>query len=196
MSKLGAFMNLISFLWQHPDQLLTLLQNLVSVMHVAGQGMEVAGDGAVAASRVFTGGVGVPISAPQTLEAAADAIEEAKQQIRYAADLIDNAADTIGNIQVPTITPSYIDLPIGVQADGTPWRVVSGFTVGGTSAFGGVKTALRGSSDRIDNFGGDLQLTANNVRGLKQALTDAGNNIKDLGDALKQSGQSLQELTE
>jgi hypothetical protein len=195
MSKLSAFVNLIKFLWQHPQQLLNLLQGMVTAMHTTGQGIEIAGNGAIAASQLFTGGPNVPVSSSQTLEAAADAIEAARTQIENAADLIDDAATTIGNVKVPTVTPTYITLPIGVQPDGSPWRVVNGLSLGQVSAFGQVRNALRSSANRIEDFGQDLQGAANNVRSLKGALNTAGQDFSEMGVALRDSGRVLQELT-
>lgn len=195
MANLTGFSKLIKFLWQNPDQLRLILENLVAVMNVTGQGMETAGNGAIAASRLFTGGPGVPVSAQSTVKAAADAVENAKEQIQSAATLIQDAANAIGNIKVPTVTPSMVTLPIIKWPNGNPVEVVGGVSVGQTSAFSGVKTSLNQGAGKIDSFGNDLQVTANNLNQLSSRLNQAGQDLRDAGESLRDSGKTLKEAT-
>jgi len=195
MSRLSSFLKLIQLFWRHGAALAAYLPSLPQVMHAAGQGMELAGNGAVATSKVLRGGVGVPLNAKQVVAGAADAVEAAKAQLQAAADLVKEAGNTIGSIKVPTVTATYINLPIPVAPGDPPWRVVSGVSFGETSLFGGVKTALRDSSSRIDDVADDFQGMANNLNKLSQALNDAGADLGEMGGALRNAGQALQEIT-
>ena len=197
MPSLSTFSKLLKFLWEHPDQLLHLLETLVATMNLAGQGMENAGNGAIQASRVFKGGPGVPVSASQAVEGAADAIEAAKAQIRLAADVIEDAANAIGSIKVPSLDPVVKTLPsVFKWPDGSSIKVVTGVTVTQTSAFTGVKSSLQTGSNRIDDFGDDLQATANNLHQFSSSMAAAGQDLQEMGVALRDTGLALQEATE
>lgn len=188
----GGFINLIRFILQHPDELLALLQNMLTVMNTAGQGMEAAGNGAISASRFFTGGPGIPVSTDDAMEAAADAIEAAKSQIRQAANLIEDAATAIGDIKVPTVTPTFTTIGMGSAS----WRVVNGLTVGDATLFGGVEDALKDGADHMSDFGDDLQGAATALRSVGSRLNSAGEDLNEMGVALRDAGQGLQELTD
>jgi len=186
MAGLVSFFKAIKWLWDHGDQLAPLLDTLPQILHAAGAGMEMAGQGAINAGHLLEGGGGVPVNARQAVEAAADAVDSCCQQVLLVKGFVKSAGDEIDKVKVPTVEPTFVTV-LGTQ-------VVSGLTFGNASLFGLVADALQDGSSKLNLAAQQLQTQATQLHNLSDALNDAGADLGTLGTRLKQSGQTLQQV--
>ncbi|MCC7355336.1 MAG: hypothetical protein IT330_16460 [Anaerolineae bacterium] len=187
MAGLTSFFKAIKWLWDHGDQFVPLLETLPQILHAAGEGMELAGQGAINASRLLKGGGGVPANARQAVESAADAVDSCYEQVLLVKGFIKSAGDEIDKVKVPTVEPTFVNV-LGNQ-------VVSGLTFGSSSLFGLVADALQDGATKLNLAAQQLQTQATQLHDLSDTLNDAGTDLGTLGTRLKQSGQTLQQVT-
>jgi hypothetical protein len=186
MAGVGTILRAVRLIWQRGDQILPLLEVLPDTLNALGNGMEIAGEGAIAASQVIRGGGQAPVNAHQLVLNAAAAIEQCKNQIDLAAGKLDDAGEDIGDITIPT----------GVEVDPPPFgQLLPVVKLVNTSLFGGVETAIKTGANRLEDVGDELQNAANNLNSFAQALDDAGGDLNTLGTVLRDSGVALQQVT-
>ncbi len=186
MAGLGNFFRLIGLMWRMGHQLLPLLENLPQTLNALGNGMEIAGSGAISTGHVIRGGDQVPINTRQIVLDVANVLENAKSEITQAADKIESAAEGIGDIKIPT------GVTVSPPSFGQVLPVVQ---LVESSLFGSVETAMKDGADRLDDVASELQNAVNNLNNLGQALDDAGQDLFTVGVALRDSGRDLQEVT-
>jgi uncharacterized protein YukE len=184
MSGIGDFINVLGLIWQQRAALLALLEKMPDAMHVTGAGMQVAGQGAIEAGRALKGGTGIANSALSALETAAQALADCYAEVQSVASYFEDAGKQIGDVKVPTVAPTYVN--IGAQ------QVMSGLTFGETKLFGNVSKALKDGADKLEDAAGKLDNTAAALRNLKAALSDAGGDLNTVGQKLKEGGQAMQ----
>lgn len=187
MAGLTSFFKAIKWLWDHGDQFAPLLETLPQILRATGEGMELAGQGAIDAGQLLKGGGGVPFNARQAVEAAADAVDSCYQQVLLVKGFIKSAGDEIDKVKVPTVEPTFVTV-LGTQ-------VVSGLTFGNASLFGPVADALQDGAGKLNLAAQQLQTQATQLHNLSDILNDAGADLGTLGTRLKQSGQTLQQVT-
>lgn len=184
MSGIGDFVHVLGLIWEQRAALVTLLEKVPDAMHATGAGMEVAGQGAIEAGRALKGGTGVTTSALDALEAAAQALSDCCNQVQSVASYIEDAGKDIGDIKVPTVSPTYAYVG--------PQKVVSGLSFDETKLFGNVSKALKDGAGKLDDAADGLASAVTALQNLKQALSDTGGDLNTVGQELKEGGQALQ----
>jgi uncharacterized protein YukE len=184
MSGIGDFVHVLGLIWERRAALVTLLEKVPDAMHDTGAGMEAAGQGAIEAGRALKGGTGVTTSALDALEAAAQALSECRNQVQSVAAYLEDAGKDIGDVKVPTVSATYVN--IGTQ------KVVSGLSFGDTKLFGDVSKALKDGAGKLEDTADGLASAVTALQSLKQALSDTGGDLNTVGEKLKEGGQALQ----
>ena len=186
MSGIGDFIHVLGLIWERRAALVTLLEKVPDAMHATGAGMQLAGLGAIEASRALRGGAGVTPNALDALEAAAQALSDCYDQVQSVASYIEDAGKDIGDVKVPTVSATYVN--IGTQ------KVVSGLSFGDTKLFGDVSKALKDGAGKLDDAADGLASAVTALQNLKQALSDTGSDLNTVGQKLKEGGQALQSV--
>ncbi len=187
-----AFFKALCFIWKNRHQVARLLELLPPALAAAGESMQQAGQGAINAGNLIAGGGGVPLSARQVVDQAAEAITAGRQKVDDTADFLEDAGTEIGKVKVPTVSFTTTSIPVGIGSV----EVVNGITVTQASLFGLVKNALTDSAEKLRALSTHLQATAANLHSAAATLNDAGNGFKSVGNFLDSSGGALKQITE
>lgn len=188
MSNLLQALKLIS---ERSGALVALLEEMPEALHDAGEGIESAG---VWAQKVGQGlspqGQARPnqVTLSGTLDQLASTTGACNAKLDQAASLLRSVATLIGQIEIPTVSPTTREFTIGFWTG----RLVTGVTIGSASPFSDVKTKLQDAADELGEVADWFETASQGFGSMKEISDSTAEHAETIGKALERGGKKLQ----
>jgi hypothetical protein len=191
-----AFFKLVSLFWTNADQMVKLMDVMISKLPEAGHAMVASGAFMAATADSLRGGSSTPFNARQAVNAAADALEAGNVKIQTVAGKVKQVKDEINKIKVPSIESESKQFDVfgiatflhtdninqikNLNSNNTPFTTAA--------------TALGLAETTLTEFGAKLTEAKVNLDGLANALNQMGSDLQESGNALISVGRIFEEV--
>lgn len=181
-----AIKEVVEFFGENKDAIVAIIHGLPDLLAKTGDGINKAGESAVAASGFLLGTDGEEGAVIEITEFAADALVRCVEQLDNAAGVLNRAGDEIDKIVLPTVDPKFTDV--------AGFRVVTGLDFGTTPLVDEVSDQMREGAHNLASIGEDFGVVADQLKRLGTRLNDTGSDLNNVGGLLQETGTTMTSL--
>jgi ABC-type transporter Mla subunit MlaD len=181
-------MEVVNLVWNNREKFIDLVEQLPEMLQQTGDTISSAGESAVQASLVLSGGKDEDSGADDLLRQAAVALDKCTRGIAAASTVMGRVGGQLDEVRIPSVKPQFTEV--------MGFNVISGLDLGEESLLGKAADQLREGSGDLQEIKENLQAVAGNMRQLGTALAKVSGDLNNVGLQLQESGGTLRSVSE